>query len=162
MSARVVGKTNPPVINVTPLVDVLLVLLIIFMVTAPLKPHAFSAKIPSQPDSRVLLPDIDTLVVTIRPDRTLRLNRLSDDMGTVEDSSKLNAALVSLFKQRKTNQVSRAEMLSRIPLPEDYRIEKSVFINAPRSMPYGDVAKVIDALKGAGADPVGFQLDNLN
>jgi biopolymer transport protein ExbD len=162
MPARVVGKTNPPMINVTPLIDVLLVLLIIFMVAAPLKPHKFSTKIPSQPDGRVLPPDIGTLVVTIKPDRTLQLNGLSDDMGTVEDSSKLNEALVSLFEQRKTNHNYRAEMLSRIDLPEDYRIEKTVFINAPRSIPYGDVAKVIDRLKGAGADPVGLRLDNLN
>jgi biopolymer transport protein ExbD len=116
----------------------------------------------SQPDGRVLPPDIGTLVVTIKPDRTLQLNGLSDDMGTVEDSSKLNEALVSLFEQRKTNHNYRAEMLSRIDLPEDYRIEKTVFINAPRSIPYGDVAKVIDRLKGAGADPVGLRLDNLN
>jgi biopolymer transport protein ExbD len=162
MPARVLGKTNPPLINVTPLIDVLLVLLIIFMVTAPLKPHTFTAKIPSKPDDRVLLPDMRTLVVTIRPDRTLKLNGLADDMGTVDDSSKLSEALVSLFKQRKINHVYRAEMLSRIDLPEDNRIEKSVFINAPRSTPYGDVAKVIDGLKSAGADPVGLQLDNLN
>jgi biopolymer transport protein ExbD len=162
MPAKVAGKTNPPIINVTPLIDVLLVMLIIFMVTAPLKPHKFSTKIPSQPDGRVLPPDIHTLVVTIKPDRTLKLNGLPDDMGTVDDSSKLNEALVSLFEQRKTNHVYRAEMLSRLDLPEDYRVEKTVFINAPRSIPYGDVAKVIDRLKGAGADPVGLQLDNLN
>ena len=162
MPARVVGKTNPPMINVTPLIDVLLVLLIMFMVVAPLKPYNFSTRIPSQPDGRVLPPDIHTLVVTIKPDRTLKLNGLSDDMGSVEDSSKLNDALISLFEQRKTYHVYRAEMLSRIDLPEEYRVEKTVFINAPRSITYGDVAKVIDALKGAGADPVGLRLDNLN
>jgi biopolymer transport protein ExbD len=83
-------------------------------------------------------------------------------MGTVEHSSKLSEALISLLEQRKTNHMYRAEMLSRIDLPEDYRIEKTVFINAPRSISYGDVAKVIDGLKGAGADPVGLRLDNLN
>ena len=39
---------------------------------------------------------------------------------------------------------------------------QTVFIKAPRSIPYGEVAKVIDGLKGAGADPVGLQLDGLN
>ncbi len=41
------------------------------------------------------------------------------------------------------------------------RIEKTVFIRAPRSIYYGDVAQVIDAVKGAGANPVGLQIDNL-
>jgi biopolymer transport protein ExbD len=53
-------------------------------------------------------------------------------------------------------------MLSRIDLPAEIRIEKTVFIKAPRSIPYGSVAKVIDGLKGAGAQPVGLQLDGLN
>jgi biopolymer transport protein ExbD len=47
-------------------------------------------------------------------------------------------------------------------LPENVRIEKTVFIKAPRSIPYGEVTKVIDCLKGAGAQPVGLQLDGLN
>lgn len=155
------GVENKPYINVTPLIDVLLVVLIIFMIAAPLRPHRFAAKLPSEPDGRVLPPDPKTLVVTIEPDRTLKLNGLSD-MGTVDDHSKLSSALVTLFRQRKTNHAYRSEMLSRIDVPEERRIEKTVFIKAPRSIPYGDVAKVIDGLKGAGADPVGLQLDDLN
>ncbi len=153
--------SNKPFINVTPLIDVLLVMLIIFMVAAPLRPHRFAAKLPSQPDDSVLPPNINTLVVTIEPDRTLKLNGLSD-MGTVDDSAKLSAALVSLFAERKLNRAYRAEMLTRVDIPEEHRIEKTVFIKAPRSIPYGEVAKVIDGLKGAGAEPVGLQLDNLN
>jgi len=153
---------NKPRINVTPLIDVLLVVLIIFMVAAPLKPHSFAAKLPAEPDDRVLPPDPKTLVVTIQPDRTLKLNKLTDDMGTVADPSKLRDFLISLFKQQKTNHAYRAEMLTRVDLPEDYRIEKTVFIKAPRSIPYGEVTKVIDCLKGAGAEPVGLQLDDLN
>ncbi len=153
---------NKPFINVTPLIDVLLVMLIIFMVAAPLKPHKFAAKLPSEPDDRVLPPDPKTLVVTIQPDRTLKLNRLNDDMGTVEDPAKLGSFLRSLFNERKVNHVYRASMLSRLDVPEEYRIEKTVFIKAPRAIPYGDVTKVIDSLKGAGAEPVGLQLDDLN
>jgi biopolymer transport protein ExbD len=160
--SQTIEAENKPRINVTPLIDVLLVVLIIFMLSAPLKPHSFAAKLPSEPDNRVLKPHIDTLVVNIALDRTLKLNGLSDDMGTVDDPSKLSVFLISLFKQRKTNQVYRAEMITRIDLPEDYRIERTVFVKAPRSIPYGEVAKVIDSLKGAGAEPVGLQLDDLN
>jgi biopolymer transport protein ExbD len=46
-------------------------------------------------------------------------------------------------------------------VPEQYRIEKTVFVKAPRSIAYGAVAKVIDGVKGSGADPVGLQLDDL-
>ena len=153
---------NKPRINVTPLIDVLLVMLIIFMVAAPLRPHSFAAKLPAELDEKVkLLANIHTLVVTIQADRSLKLNAL-DDMGTVEDSSKLGNFLESLFKERKVNHVYRDDMVSRIDVPEDKRIEKTVFIKAPRSIPYGEVTKVIDCLKGAGAEPVGLQLDDLN
>jgi biopolymer transport protein TolR len=161
MSANSVTQ-NKPFINVTPLIDVLLVMLIIFMVAAPLRPHSFAAKLPSLPDKDLkLLANSDTLVVTIQPDHTLKLNGLADDMGTVEDTSKLSAALVALFKLRTTNRVYRADMQTRLDVPERYRIEKTVFVKAPRSIPYGAVAKVIDGLKGSGADPVGLQLDDL-
>jgi biopolymer transport protein ExbD len=152
---------NKPFINVTPLIDVLLVMLIIFMVAAPLKPHSFATKLPAEPDDLKRLAHIDTLVVTVDSDRTLKLNNLTTDMGTVDDSAKLSNFLVALFNERKRNHVYREEMISRIDVPEQYRIEKTVFIKAPRSIAYGDVAKVIDGLKGAGAEPVGLQLDAL-
>ena len=152
---------NKPFINVTPLIDVLLVMLIIFMVAAPLKPHSFAAKVPAPPDNLDKIANIHTLVVTVQPDHTLKLNGLESDMGTVEDTSKLSAALVALFKLRTTNHVYRAEMLTRLDVPEQYRIEKTVFVKAPRSIAYGDVAKVIDGIKGGGAEPVGLQLDDL-
>ena len=161
MSTKAVTQ-NKPFINVTPLIDVLLVMLIIFMVAAPLRPHSFATKLPSLPEKDLkLLANIDTLVVTVQPDHTLKLNGL-DDMGTVEDTSKLSAALISLFRLRTTNHVYRTEMQTRLDVPEQYRIQKTVFVKAPRSIPYGAVAKVIDGLKGSGADPVGLQLDDLN
>ena len=150
-----------PDINVTPLIDVLLVLLIIFMVAAPLKPARFTAKLPSQPQHELPLTANDkTLVVTIQPDRTLLLNRLTD-MGTVDDMSKLASKLVSVFEERTRNKVYRDDMSSRIDLPVAVRIEKTIFIKAPRNMPYGEVMRVMDGLKGTGADPIGLQLDDL-
>src|SRR5436309_15773964 len=72
-------NTHPkPHINVTPLIDVLLVLLIIFMVVAPLKPARFLTKVASKPDAnRRLEPPPLQLVVTIKLDRSLTLNCLS-------------------------------------------------------------------------------------
>lgn len=139
------GAVPVPVINVTPLIDVLLVLLIIFMVAAPLKPHRFLAKLPSEPHNNPQIKPGDlTLVVTIEPDRTLKLNRLSD-MGTVYDLTPLTAKLVSVFEERMRNRA----------------FEKTVFIKAPRNIPYGEVALVLDGLKGTGASPIGLQLDDL-
>jgi len=154
------ATVNKPFINVTPLIDVLLVLLIIFMVVVPLKPTRFSAKVPAPPDDQVLPPHIHTLVVTIQPDRSLTLNALTD-MGSIDDTAKLSGVLVKLFRERESNHAYRAEMLTRFDLPEASRIERTVFIKAPRSVPYGDVIKVIDGLKGAGANPIGLQIDNL-
>lgn len=150
-----------PSINVTPLIDVLLVLLIIFMVAVPLKPARFAAQVPAEPDTLPLAPDIWTLVVTIHPDFSLSLNALTD-MGTVNDTAKLNTILTKLFAERERNRSFRYEMLAREDLPAKERIERTVFIKAPVSLKYGEVVKVIDGLKGAGATPIGLQLDNLN
>lgn len=152
---------NKPFINVTPLIDVLLVLLIIFMVAVPLKPSRFAAKLPAPSDDQIVEPNPKTLVVTIEPDRTLKLNSLTD-MGSIDDTAKLRVALVKLFREREVNRVYRDEVLTRLDLPEASWIEKTVFIKAPRSLSYGDVIKVIDGIKGAGANPIGLQADNLN
>ena len=151
-----------PRINVTPLIDVLLVVLIIFLVLTPLKPARFMTAAPSKPDrDRPLIANDGTLVVTINTDRTLMLNRLTD-MGSVNDTSKLCATLSDLFQQRLKNHAFSDRLRDRIDLPEAMRIEKTVFIKAPRSIPYGEVVRVLDGIRGAGASPVGLQIDDLN
>ena len=156
------GAVPAPIINVTPLIDVLLVLLIIFMVAAPLRPHRFMSKVPSMPrNDPEVRPNIYTLVVTIEADRTLKLNNLSE-MGTVDNLSPLSSKLRSIFEERTQQRAYRADMLTRLDVPEQYRIEKTVFIKAPRSIPYGEVIRVMDGLKATGADPIGLQLDALN
>jgi biopolymer transport protein ExbD len=155
--------TAEPYINVTPLIDVLLVLLIIFMVVTPLKPSRFKADIPTQRDPNEdlskLKPNPLTLVVSISPDLQLRLN--ADSVGSVNDTGALSLRLVQVFKQRKEQRAYKVGMETRSDLTEDDRIEKTVFVKAPRAAKYGDVVKVIDAIKGAGASPVGLQVDDL-
>jgi biopolymer transport protein ExbD len=152
-----------PYINVTPLIDVLLVMLIIFMVITPLKPSRFEADIPTQRDPNEdlsqLKPNPLTLVVSISNDLQLKLN--ADNMGSVNDTAPLSQKLLQLFRQRADTHAYRAGMETRTDLPESQRIEKTVFVKAPRSVKYGDVVKVIDAIKGAGANPVGLQVDDL-
>lgn len=153
-----------PYINVTPLIDVLLVLLIIFMVVTPLKPSRFMAQIPEPPEPPTGPPPPAshlTLVVAIKEDRTLELNRLGD-MGSVGDPGKLSAALVRVFQERLEQHAYRPDMLYRGDPPDNARIQKTVFIKAPKSLPYGEVVKVLDGIKGAGAQPVGLQIDELD
>jgi biopolymer transport protein ExbD len=152
-----------PYINVTPLIDVLLVMLIIFMVVTPLKPSRFKADIPTQRDPNEdvsqLKPNPLTLVVTIGQDLSLKLNQ--DVMGSVNDPSALSAKLQQTFAQRKEQHAYKVGMETATNIPEDQRIEKTVFVKAPRALKYGEVVKVIDAIKGAGANPVGLQVDDL-
>jgi len=157
------GAKAVPYINVTPLIDVLLVVLIIFMVITPLKPSRFQADIPTQRDPNEdlsqLKPNPLTLVVSIANDLQLKLNQ--DSLGSVNDTSELSRRLAQLFQQRKETRAYRPGMETRTDLPDSERIEKTVFVKAPRSLKYGDVVKVIDAIKGAGATPVGLQVDDL-
>lgn len=157
------STTAQPYINVTPLIDVLLVLLIIFMVVTPLKPSRFKADIPTQRDPNEdlskLKPNPLTLVVTISPDLQIKLNQ--DSLGSVNDTAPLAQKLFQTFKERKDQRAYKIGMENRSDLKEDDRIEKTVFVKAPRAAKYGDVVKVIDAIKGAGASPVGLQVDDL-
>jgi biopolymer transport protein ExbD len=158
------GSTKAePYINVTPLIDVLLVLLIIFMVITPLKPSRFKADIPTQRDPNEdlsqLKPNPLTLVVSISNDLQLKLNQ--EPMGSVNDTGFLSQKLVQVFQQRKEQRAYKPGMETRMDVPEQDRIEKTVFIKAPRGLRYEEVVKVIDAIKGAGANPVGLQVDDL-
>ncbi len=147
------GTESKPDINVTPLIDILLVLLIIFMVISPLKPSKFEAKIPSEPEPQKnenVTPNPLTLVVAISSDDKVKLN--NEDMGSTSDTSVLSTRLLGIFKERKDKNVRTQD---------GTKIETTVFVKAPRNMAYGKIVKVIDAIKGAGAEPVGLQIDDL-
>src|ERR1700704_1829325 len=141
--AMATGGSNRavPYINVTPLIDVLLVVIIIFMVVTPLKPSRFKADIPTQRDPNEdlskLKPNPLTLVVSISPDLQLKLNQ--DAIGSVNDTGPLSQRLTQVFQQRKEQRAYRPGMETRTELPEEERIEKTVFVKAPRAAKYGDV-----------------------
>ena len=143
-----------PHINVTPLIDVLLVLLIIFMVITPLKPSRFEAKVPAEPKDQPQVnvkPNPLTLVISINKEtKGIMLN--NDAFGDVTDTEKLSNKLLQIFKERETNGVFREN---------SNEVEKTVFIKSPKSVRYGDIVKVIDAAKFAGASPIGLQIDDL-
>lgn len=129
-----------PYINVTPLIDVLLVLLIIFMVISPQKPHRFEVKTPEKPPENVEIPpDPFSLLVTVpKTGDVYKLN--------TEELKGLSALL-----ERLTAAVG--------PRPAD---RKSVFIKAPKTLPFGEIVKVIDVVKQAGAQPIGLQIEGLD
>ena len=154
MSAGGSADEAVPRINVTPLIDVLLVLLIIFMVITPVKPSKFEAKVPAEPKDQQnvdVKPNPLTLVVSInRNTRQLLLN--NEPAGNVDEPDALFNALKTIFTQREQNDVRREGT---------NEIEKTIFIKSPTSIKYGDVARVIDTVKAAGAQPIGLQIDDL-
>ena len=134
------GSNAEPNINVTPLIDVLLVLIIIFMVISPQKPHRFETKVPEKPpeDQKDLPPDPLSLLVTI-PIRGTGYKLNTQDASTPQD---LYDQLYKALNGR----------------PSD---RKSVFIKGPASLNYGEVVKVIDVVKKAGGSPIGLQIEDL-
>ncbi len=154
MSSGRSSEGATPNINVTPLIDVLLVLLIIFMVITPMKPHKFEAKVPAEPkpdDQTVANPNPLTLVVAVNnADKKVTLNK--EPAGDVSDPSLLTERLSAIFKERDAQGAFREGT---------NEVEKTVFIKAPRSAKYGEVVRVLDAVKQAGAQPIGLQIDDL-
>jgi biopolymer transport protein ExbD len=154
MSSGKSGDGATPNINVTPLIDVLLVLLIIFMIITPMKPSRFEAKVPAEPKEQQdvnVKPNPLTLVVAINKEtRGITLN--NEPFGDVTDTDPLNTKLRELFKDRENNGVLREGT---------NEVEKTIFIKSPKSVRYGDVIRVIDAAKAAGATPIGLQIDDL-
>ena len=131
-------KTAAPFINVTPLIDVLLVLLIIFMIISPTRPSKFDARIPDKPEPPIDVVNNDALVVTINHGGGYALN-----MQQAATLGELQSLLSRALDGR----------------PVDL---KAVFLKAPRTLNYGEVAKVIDIMKLAGCAPIGLQIENLD
>ena len=127
-------------------------------------PTRITVELPPQPnpnqDLTQLKPNPLTLVVDISPDLTVKLNQ--DPHGSINDLTPLQQKLIEVFRLRREQYAYRRGYETRTDLPEDERIEKTITIKANRRVKFGEVAKVIDALKGAGANPIILQLDDLD
>ena len=115
-------------INVTPFVDVMLVLLIIFMVTAPLIQQGIEVNLPKT-RSEGLTSDEERLVVTVKKDGGIFVQRAQVELDELE--TKLNAIL-------------------------ETRANKEVFLRADEKVAYGIVAKTLASLRRAGASRIGM------
>ncbi|HEY0460839.1 MAG TPA: biopolymer transporter ExbD [Pyrinomonadaceae bacterium] len=92
-----------------------------------------------------------TLAAMLKSDGTLTLN--NEEMGTISAPEKLENKLVEVFKQREANGIFREGT---------NEVEKTVFLKVSKSSKYGDFIKLVEAVRGAGTEPVGIQFDDLN
>ena len=125
------GKGPKCDINITPYIDILLVLLIIFMVITPTKQLDLEVKVPQeQPKTdKPLPPPPGVIVVSMSETAQLAINQESVSF------QELGPKLLEIYSARAN---------------------KNMFISASAKLPYGDVVKIIDIAKGAGVQDVGL------
>ena len=125
------GSATKADINMTPMIDVLLVLIIIFMVITPLTPKGLEALVPQPPkaDQPQSQADQRTVVIVINRDKSMSINQ------EPTDEQRLGPRLEEIFKTRA---------------------ERVIFVRGDNDLEYQYVAKAIDIAHGAGIDKVGL------
>ncbi len=115
-------------INVTPLVDVMLVLLVIFMVTAPMMQQGVQVNLPKA-DAKAMTPPEESVVVTVDKNGKTFINK---------------------------DEVPAGDLRSRLSTMFASRNKKEVFLKADAGVPYGEVVKAMADIKGAGIERLGM------